>query len=69
MDNGTSLTNRTTSALPNLLLPISFGVSLRLSLDLVDREGVGILPALWVHPDAAMNLAVKFINNYVGEEK
>lgn len=69
MDNGTSLTNRVTSALPNLLLPISFGVSLRLSLDLVDREGVGILPALWVHLDEASDLAVKFINNYVRDEK
>lgn len=66
---GASLTNRTTSALPNSLLPISFGVSLRLSLDLVDREGVGILPDLWVHPDEALDLAVKFINNYVRDEK
>lgn len=66
---GASLTNRTTSALPNSLLPISFGVSLRLSLDLVDREGVGLLPDLWVHPDEASDLAVKFINNYVRDEK
>ena len=50
--------------LPNSKLPVLFGTHFSLPLDLTDREGIGFLPDFWVHPEYALDLAIKFIGNY-----
>ena len=57
--------NNCTTILPNSGLSFSFSTLLVLSSDLAEREGVGFLPDFWVHPDEALDLAVKFIHNYL----
>lgn len=54
---GATLTSLVTSSLPNSRLRLGFGGNLRLPWDLVDNEGVGLLPDFWVHPDEALDLA------------
>lgn len=50
--------------LPNSQLKISYGSQFRLALDFIDREGLGVLPDFWVHPDEAEALALKFLQTY-----
>lgn len=62
---GCMLGNSAQTQLPNSKVQVTLGVSLRLPLDLVHREGVGLLPDFWVPPRQALDFAVKFIQNYV----
>lgn len=62
---GCSLGNNAQTQLPNSHVKIHFGVSIMLSLNMIDREGVGLLPDFWIAPASALDSAVKFIRNYV----
>ncbi len=52
-------------SLPHSATLVAWGTALYLDPDLTIREGTGYLPDLWVHPEDALELAVKFINNYL----
>lgn len=56
--------NPVQTALPNSQLRVQFGTALQMRRDFVDQEGVGLLPDFWVQPENAVELAVKFIQNY-----
>lgn len=47
--------------LPNSKLALSCGTSISLGEDLSNYDGVGYMPDLWVHPDQALERAVKYI--------
>ncbi|HHY09398.1 MAG TPA: hypothetical protein GX528_02400, partial [Firmicutes bacterium] len=64
---GCAMGDSAETRLPNSQIRINFGVSLKLPLDLTDYEGRGILPDLWAPSGQALDLAVKFIHNYVKE--
>lgn len=62
---GIYLTSRLQTQLPNSHINVCFGPNIRMPFDLTVGEGIGFLPDFWVHPDEALNVAVKFIKNYV----
>ena len=62
---GYHMTGVVGTQLPNSNIRISFGLKFLVFPDLSVIEGIGFLADFWVHPDDALDLAVKFIQNYV----
>jgi len=44
---------------------VQMGVSLFLELDLSNKEGIGFKPDIWVEPGQALDLVLKFVENYL----
>lgn len=59
-----SFGNMGIATLPDSKLKVSFPKSIFLETDLKFREGLGYLPDIWVNPEKAVELALKFINYY-----
>jgi len=57
--------NVTSFSLPNSGIDIQLGTTLFLELDLDLIEGRGYKPDIWVEPQNALDLALKFIDNYL----
>ncbi len=57
--------NVTSFSLPNSGIDIQLGTTLFLELDLDLIEGRGYKPDIWVEPKEALDLALKFIENYL----
>ncbi len=47
--------------LPNAKIGLSCGTKISLCEDLVNPDGRGLMPDLWVHPDEALERAIKYI--------
>ncbi len=47
--------------LPNSKIGLSCGTKISLCEDLVNPDGRGLMPDLWVHPDEALERAIKYI--------
>ncbi|GAB6091667.1 S41 family peptidase [Spirochaeta dissipatitropha] len=60
-----SVGNNFQFSLLNSIIPFSFGTSLIFPLDLQNIEGKGFVPDIWVEPGKELELALKFIENYL----
>ena len=47
--------------LPNTKIRLSCGTKISLCEDFVNPDGRGLMPDLWVHPDEALERAIKYI--------
>lgn len=61
----TTVGNVTTYFLPHSTIPVQMGTTLFLELDFSFREGIGIEPDIWVDPKESLELAIKFVDNYL----
>ncbi len=52
-------------SLPHSKIPVQMGISVFLDVSLSFTEGVGLKPDIWINPGDALDLAVKFTDNYL----